>query len=320
MGITTASGYTNTHRTGAIAVVTGSSLWGLFWIPLRYMESLGINALWALAFVMAAALIPSLIMMRLRGNLTDLEQLETVRSGFVLGLATTLYFIALMYTDVIRVIFLFYLLPLWTTLAARLIYGEPINASRLLIMFIAFSGLWLLLSEGDGFPVPQSVGDWCAIASGVFWGISLSLLRADGQSCAYSRTLVAIASAAFLSLLAILFLQFTDNVLPSQATSFIVEDTTAQNRTSLIAVVAIVFGIFALYPAMIAQIWGASQIPAPTSALLTMSEIIVAIGSAAILIGTDMPPLAIVGGCIIILALCLDIFLQLSSVTKKCSA
>ncbi|MFK7861882.1 MAG: DMT family transporter [Granulosicoccus sp.] len=311
MPVKTQQGYTKTQRAGAIAVVAGSSLWGLFWIPLRYMETLGINALWALAFVMTAALLPSVVMMVLRGDRTDLMRWETLRAGTVLGLATTLYFIALMYTDVIRVVFLFYLLPLWTTLSARLIYGEPISAARTAVMFVALAGLWLLLSEGDGFPIPHSVGDWCAIASGFFWGVSLSLLRAEVHSCAYSRTLVTIGSAIMLSLVAIVFFNFSDKLLPSETLALNLTDTSRQKVTLFVVIITVVFGVLALYPAMIAQIWGAAQLPAPTSALLTMSEIIVAIGSAAILIGTDMPTLAILGGCIIILALCLDIIMQL---------
>ncbi|MFK8080294.1 MAG: DMT family transporter [Granulosicoccus sp.] len=308
---TTRSGYTKTQRAGAITIVTGSSLWGLFWIPLRYMDTLGINALWALSFVMAAALLPAMVMMVLRGNRNDLVSSETLRAGTTLGLATTLYFVALIYTDVIRVVFLFYLLPLWTTVSARLIYGEPVSAARTLVMLIALAGLWLLLSEGEGFPVPGSIGDWCAIASGFFWGVSLSLLRAEVQSCAYARTLVTIGSAVLLSLLAIVVFNMTGNLLPSQSVPSELTHVPTQSRTTLVAVTAIIFGILAIYPAMIAQIWGAAQLPAPTAALLTMSEIIVAIASAALLIGTDMPPVAILGGCIIILSLCLDIFMQL---------
>lgn len=317
MTITTQSGYTNTRKSGALAVVAGASLWGLFWIPLRYLDTLGINALWALTLVMGAALLPAIFMMYLRSSFADLCRMETLRAGIVLGLATTLYFIALMFTDVIRVVFLFYMLPLWTTVSARLIYGEPISPARLGIMFVALAGLWLLLSEGDGFPVPQSAGDWCAIASGMCWGISLSLLRADVYSNAYSKTCVTVGGAFIMSLTAVLYFQISHTAPPSQTLPLAMDNVQSLSRDFLIVIVAIVFGVLALYPAMIAQIWGAAQIPAPTAALLTMSELIVAIVSAAIIIGTDMPAMAIAGGCIIIVALCLDIYMQLLSGRTK---
>jgi drug/metabolite transporter (DMT)-like permease len=58
---------------------------------------------------------------------------------------------------------------------------------------------------------------------------------------------------------------------------------------------------------MLGQIWGARRIPAPTAALLTMTEILVATASAGILIGTELPPIAMLGGVIIITAVCIDL-------------
>ena len=65
-----------------------------------------------------------------------------------------------------------------------------------------------------------------------------------------------------------------------------------------------------LFPAMLGQVWGARRIPAPTAALLTMSEIVVATASAALLIGTDLKPLSWLGGGIIVMAVCIDLVTQ----------
>jgi len=51
-------------------------------------------------------------------------------------------------------------------------------------------------------------------------------------------------------------------------------------------------------------------VPAPTAALLTMSEILVATLSASWLIGTDLEPLAWLGGGLIVAAVLLDLKLQ----------
>jgi len=264
MRFTTDTGYTNSARAGAMAVLLGSSVWGLFWIPLRYLDTLGVGGLWALTFAMATGFVPALVMTVRRKEFPDLVLSDTWYAGLALGLAMTLYFVALLYTDVIRVIFLFYLLPVWTTISAWMIYREPVSLGRIGIMLIALFGLWLLLGGGSGLPVPQSLGDWCAIASGLCWGVSLSLLRGrERGSDAFKVVLVAAA-----------------------------------------------FGMLAVFPALLAQVWGARRLAAPTAALLTMSEIVVAIISAALLIGTDLPVASLAGGCIIILAVSLDIYTQ----------
>ncbi|MFT5043484.1 MAG: drug/metabolite transporter (DMT)-like permease, partial [Porticoccaceae bacterium] len=71
--------------------------------------------------------------------------------------------------------------------------------------------------------------------------------------------------------------------------------------------VAVAFGAALIFPSMLSQIWGARRIPAPTAALLTMTEILVATGSAGLLIGTDLPPISLLGGMIIITAVCIDL-------------
>ena len=61
---------------------------------------------------------------------------------------------------------------------------------------------------------------------------------------------------------------------------------------------------------MLGQIWGARRIPAPTAAMLTMTEIIVATLSAYFLIGTELGTLAFVGGALIVLAVVIDLKLN----------
>jgi len=287
-------------------VLAGSSVWGLFWIPLRYLDTLGVGGLWALTFAMATGLAPALILTIRAKALPDLLISDTWYAGLALGMAMTLYFVALFYTDVIRVIFLFYLLPVWTTISAWAIYREPVGPARIAIMLLALFGLWLLLGGGSGLPLPQSLGDWCAIASGFCWGVSLSLLRGRERGGAFSRTLVAISSALLFSLACALLLSATQNPPSDGAIS---RAGTGSDAFRVI-VVGAAFGIMAVFPALLAQIWGARRLAAPTAALLTMSEIVVAIGSAAVLLGTELPMISLAGGSIILLSGTLDIFWQ----------
>jgi len=129
--------YTKTRSAGAWAVTAGAAIWGLFWIPLRYLENAGIPGLWAITFVLLAALIPSLLLTIRMGELSELTTVNGWVIGAALSLSTVLYFAAVLYTDVIRAIFLFYLLPMWTTLSARVLYGEPIRGSQLAIIIAA---------------------------------------------------------------------------------------------------------------------------------------------------------------------------------------
>ncbi len=279
-------------------------MWGLFWIPLRYLDESGITGLWAVALVMFTALLPALLVSYWKTELKHCMNLDCWLVGSALGLASVLYFIGILYSDVVRVVFLFYLLPLWTTLAARLIYAEPIRRAQVLVIAAALTGVWLLLGGGTALPIPQNIGDWCAIAAGLCWGISLSLLRGREQTPPFFTTCATLATGLMLSVLGAIGLWLIDPQL--QLTGWIPNASTWYHVMPL----ALVFGIFILFPAMLGQIWGARRIPAPTAALLTMTEIIVATVSAGLLIGTDLKPVSLLGGAIIILAVCIDLGVQ----------
>ena len=71
--------------------------------------------------------------------------------------------------------------------------------------------------------------------------------------------------------------------------------------------ISILFGCILLWPSLFAQVWGARLVAAPTAALLTMTEILVATFSAWLLIGSSLTSVAIVGGGLIVCAAVLDL-------------
>jgi drug/metabolite transporter (DMT)-like permease len=298
--------YTKTDKAGALGVILGASLWGLFWIPLRHLDEAGINGLWSIAMVLLCALLPALIVTACKRQLCDLLTTEPWLIGYAMGLSMVLYFVGILYSDVIRVIFLFYLLPVWTTISARVIYGEPLNRAKMVVVALSLLGLWLLLGGGRSLPIPKNIGDWSAIGAGMCWGISLSLLRGRQLAPTYASTTTTLAAALLLSLSGALIFSL------AQSTGHASLPTWTNIKGVLL--VSAAFGILAIYPALLGQIWGAKRIPAPTAALLTMSEILVATLSAYLLIGTDLAPLSWLGGAIILVAVCISLHNQYGSI------
>lgn len=249
-----------------------------------------VPAVWAIAIVLAAAAIPAFLVTVWQGEFRQLINVDCWLIGMAMGTATILYFVAMLYSDVIRVIFLFYLLPLWTTLSARLIYGELIHRTQLVVISAALAGVWLLLGGGSALPIPQNIGDWCAIAAGFCWGVSLSLLRGRAQTPPFSSTTATLVAGLVLSVIAIIVFHLLGL---SDATKAWIPEPTLWLKS---LPVALIFGAVVLFPALLGQIWGARRIPAPTAALLTMTEIMVATASAGWLIGTELQPISLLGG------------------------
>ena len=98
--------------------------YGLYWIPLRALEQAGLHdVLPALVF----NLIPMMLILPLivwRWRYIRRAPLHFHITGIVVGLSLVGYTNAFLYTDVVRVLILFYLTPIWGFLLARVFLGD----------------------------------------------------------------------------------------------------------------------------------------------------------------------------------------------------
>jgi drug/metabolite transporter (DMT)-like permease len=152
----------------AIAVTFCGLAWGAFWYPVRLIENAGVGGAWVSLILFAVATLaplPWLFKRRLwRDNVASI-----MLTGFLLGTAFALYTISLVMTDVVRAILLFYMTPVWSTLADVVLYGRRLTLSRGLSIGFGLSGLMAILGTGDGLPLPHTTGDWVALISGMCW-------------------------------------------------------------------------------------------------------------------------------------------------------
>jgi drug/metabolite transporter (DMT)-like permease len=279
---------------GALAIAIGAGLWGLFWIPLRYLSEAGFGPFWSAALAMGAAL-PVAVLAAARWGEWRAEHIRWMALvGIGIGVSEVCYFYAVVSTDVVRAIFLFYMLPIWATLIDRVVFGIKLNPWRAFAILLAFAGLWLMLGGDGGLPVPRNAGDWAGLVAGFFWGTTLSLVRGRAEVDPYWNVASAIFCGTVLAALAALLI---GNV-----------DLSAGTFTPALALAVLLFGIIAFWPSMIGQLWGARLVPATRAALLTMTELVVATISAWALIGTSMTLLSVMGGLVIVTAVLIDIY------------
>jgi len=123
------------------ACLYAGACWGLFWVPLRALEDAGPHQLWT---TVVYFLIPTLCLLPVlvwrwrqvcQGGLSF--QLTVIASG----LALTCYSASIVYTEVVRAILLFYLMPIWSTLLARIVLGEAITPARIVAIGLAALGM-----------------------------------------------------------------------------------------------------------------------------------------------------------------------------------
>jgi drug/metabolite transporter (DMT)-like permease len=161
-----------------LSLLLGASLWGVIWYPLRLLETGGLQGVWLTLILYATALVFSLP----RSARHFPEFLRNPRDLGVLMLAagwTNVAFVqAVLDGNILRVLLLFYLSPLWAVILARLVLNERLSRTALVSLLFAMGGALIMLWNREvGFPWPHARADWLALSAGLAFALSNVLVR-----------------------------------------------------------------------------------------------------------------------------------------------
>src|SRR5210317_1062813 len=164
-------------KTLSLALALSAGVWGLYWFPLRTIENAGLSGSWSVVFFNACPLI--LLCPLLAFNFRQLIGVlgPTLLAAAMIGMAFTLYANGLLETTVVRATMLYYLTPVWSTLLGVIWLSEPLTRARIIAIGVAFLGLFLLLSNGESSDYPMNIGDLYSLLSGIFWAIGVATLN-----------------------------------------------------------------------------------------------------------------------------------------------
>jgi drug/metabolite transporter (DMT)-like permease len=166
----------------SLACAYSGVAWGLFWIPLRGMDDAGITDAWATVVFYAVPLVlfSPWIFRNWRRIARCGWSLHLI--GISTGVSLAFYSNALLYTEVVRGLVLYYTTPVWSLLLARIVLGENITTARILAIGFGLAGMLVMFGGGSGFPLPQNIGDWMALIGAMGWAVAAVLLRKDDGS------------------------------------------------------------------------------------------------------------------------------------------
>lgn len=276
-----------------VLVLLGASvLWGLSWLPLKGINEMGIDGV-GLIFgsygILALALSPLLIK---QFSIWVEHKKVMILIALFGGGANLAFTYALINGEVIRVMVLFYLLPVWGVAGGRIFLKEDIDRWRYLGVFLAISGAFFILGGFEVLNAPPSWIDLIALASGLFFAMNNILFRAS-QSVPVGAKLGMMFVGCF-SLAGVLLIggveQFPQDV---------------NGNTWLILVV---YALFWLLVANIGSQWSVTHMEAGRSSIIIILELITAVISATLIAGEIMSPLEYMGGALIVTAAFIEAF------------
>lgn len=167
----------NPDRAAVAALLAGAIVWGLIWYPYRALAGLGISGVAAATVTYGVALAGAALIWRraLRGLRPSwaLAAIGLSAGGCNLG-----YVVGTLHGEVMRVLLLFYLAPLWTVLLSRLLLGERLNRAGAAVIALSLAGAATMLWHPElGAPWPANGAEWVGLAAGFLFALSNVLAR-----------------------------------------------------------------------------------------------------------------------------------------------
>ena len=295
----------------AAALTLNALVWGTSWWPLRQLAERGLHPLWATAIIYAVAV--GVILLLRPGALAQLLR-TPVLWVLMLAAGTTnaAFNWGVVAGDVVRVVLLFYLMPLWTVLLARALLREPISpqagARVLLALLGAAVVLWPPGSGWRGVPWPRSLPDWLGLLGGASFALNNVMLRREA-----GRPPQALALAMFLggaglagSLALLLTTTTTASVTASVAASVAASLSAAAvswppvPQLGSVVLVGVMAALFLV--GNLSLQFGAARLPANVTSVVMLTEVVFAAGSAVWLGGGELTGQSLLGGGLILMA------------------
>lgn len=240
-------------------LLAGATLWGLVWYPMRLLEGGGLRGLWLVLVLYVAALVCGLAWagprLRAFSRTPGWSALLMLSAGW-----TNLAFVlAIVDGNVLRVLLLFYLSPLWAVLFGWWLLKEHPGRVAFMSLLVAMSGALLMLwNPAVGLPWPQDLTDWLALSSGVAFALSNAAVR---KATALSIAAKSVAAWLGVVLMSMALIAFVHPIVPAIDTS--------------VALGAVALGVFGIFTMTALVQYGVTHMPVHRSAVILLFEVIV---------------------------------------------
>ncbi|PHS24831.1 MAG: hypothetical protein COA83_07170 [Methylophaga sp.] len=275
------------HQRLAIAsLLFSASLWGLIWYPLRLLNEAGMSAVWSSLIMYLVAAVVAIPVLYKKYNSISFHRADLLALAIAAGITNVAFVVALIEGEVMRVMLLFYLSPLWTVLLGRWWLGERLSRTAIIMFTVAMTGsLIMLWNPVMGWPWPHGTADWLALMAGIAFSINNVLARKLSPVSMAVKTAVVWWGVVATSIVVLLWQQSP------------VPDVTLNVWAG-----AALLGLLGITTMTIAVLYGVGKMPVYRSSVIMLFQLIVAAIAAWFLTDEVMSAQEWLGGMLILVA------------------
>lgn len=270
----------------AVSILFISSIgWGLTWLPIKGINQMGLDGvhLVFIAFGSAGLLLSPMLFKQWsswRGKLRFLFLIALFG-----GLANLTFQTAMVHGDVVRVMILFYLLPVWSVLGGWYFLNERPDWLRIVAVIVSLSGAVLILNIDSGTFSGLGWVDVLAIAAGLSFAMNNIMFRKTASEPLAGKVSAMFLGCAGLIGVYLLVMPMT-NAFPGNASPLY----------------AALYGVLFLSLITFGTQWGVTQLEAGRAALIIVMELVAAVVSVALLTEMTLSTREIAGALLVMTA------------------
>ncbi len=161
-----------------VCLLGGATVWGLMWYPFRALQSEGVSAELATLLCYSLALLFGAFAIPKAWHELQISGIWGVVMTLSAGWANLGYVLGVVNGEVMRVLLLFYLAPLWTVVLAYALLREQLNRYGYAIIALSLAGAYIMLGrKGAGLPLPQNAAEWIGLSAGFSFALTNVVVR-----------------------------------------------------------------------------------------------------------------------------------------------
>lgn len=186
------------------ALLGGALIWGVIWYPYRLLRDAGVDGIASSTITYSIAFVLGLLIFR-RSPLDWAPSWTLFWLALAAAACNLGYVLATLNGEVVRVLLLFYLAPLWTVLLSRLLLDERLSRAGAGVIALSLLGAVTMLWQPQvGLPAPQDFADWLGLVAGFAFALFNVLSRRAGHLSIESKVMAAFAGVVITGALLLL--------------------------------------------------------------------------------------------------------------------
>ncbi len=278
---------TQSQLRAPLSLLVAAATWGLIWYPYRLLEGVGLSGSLAsfLTYLIAMVMVWALCRGRPNPRHDSLGLLLAV--ALSAGWTNLAYVLAVIHGEIMRVMLLFYLAPLWTVVLSRVVLNERASFWGYWVVGLSLAGAYVMLAGAGGAPMPANGAEWLGLSAGIGFALSNVLSRKLSDVPSATRALWIFGGVVLITL------------IPLAKEADLIGIALAGKPVTW-ALIVITSALLVL--ATLTVQYGLARLPANRASVILLSELVVAAVASWLLAGEHMEAREWLGGLMIVSA------------------